>query len=324
MSYQSYSDQVFQHLMFLQSKGFDITTVRVNADFVRCHQTGKHRCRGELVYKTRTVMLSNGLTGVQTWYRGPQGEVATFQTYGLGPRENEIEVHLENSMKVETEIEKHETAARKVFGFWHHSKVEGRSEYLHRKKVGAYGIRFRNTLQYGDVAVVPMIDISGRLWNYQLLNPDGSKRHQKDGRVRELFHAVGYLNDGQPIGIAESYVTSATCFELTGIPTVCAFNCQNLKPIALLLSQRYANSRLLVFADNDRHLDALKKVNQGLTKGSEAAQAVRGGVLVVPYFDLSVASKEMSDWNDLVHQKGHDYAKAQIETQLKEFDHQMQ
>jgi phage/plasmid primase-like uncharacterized protein len=320
MSYKSYSEQINEHLVFLKSKSFDITELKVNVDFIRCRQTEKCQYRGELTYKTRTKKLNNGLTGVQTWFRGPQGESSSFQTYGMGPQENEEIIRLETVVEAEQNVDtsKHDVAGRKAYGFWQYSAISGRSEYLERKKVGCYGIRFRNSEQYGDVAVVPMIDMLGRLWNYQLLNPDGTKRQPKDARTEGLFHAIGDLINGQPLGIAESYVTSASCFELTGIPIVCAFCCQNLQAIAKMLRQRYPNSPLIIFADNDKHLEERGGTNQGVIKALETLNLIKERiVLVVPDFGDLAASKGHSDWNDLINQRGFEYAKEEIQDQLK-------
>lgn len=321
MSYKPYSEQIHLHVMFLKSKGFDIDDLKVNTDFVRCRQTEKCQYRGELVYKTRITKLNNGLTGMQTWFRGPQGESSSFQTYGLGPSENEHLAPLETTVeeKLVVDVAVHDAAGRKAYGFWQYSAVSGRSDYLERKKVGCYGIRFRSSTQYGDVAVIPMVDSQGKLWSYQLLNPDGTKRQPKDARTVGLFHMVGIPFDGQPIGIAESYVTSASCFELTGIPTACAFSCQNLKDIVMVFKQSYPKSKLIIFADNDRHLETRGAVNQGRLKALEAINSVDGGVvLVAPDFGSSTAVKGLTDWNDLIHEMGLEYAKRQVEEQLRE------
>jgi phage/plasmid primase-like uncharacterized protein len=320
MSYKPYSEQIHMHIMFLKSKEFDIDELKVNTDFVRCRQTEKCQYRGELTYKTRTMKLNNGLTGVQTWFRGPQGESSSYQTYGLGPIENESIECLKKSVDIHQDIDvaKHDAAGRKAYGFWAHSAASGRSEYLERKKVGYYGIRFRNSVQYGDVAVIPMVDEKGRLWSYQMLNRDGTKRQPKDARTEGLFHVIGTPIDGQSLGIAESYVTSASCFELTGIPTVCAFCCQNLKSIAAIIKQRYPKSRLIIFADNDMHLEARGATNQGRLKALEAIKSVGGeATLIIPEFDGQEASKGLSDWNDMIHHKGPEHTKAQIERQLR-------
>jgi phage/plasmid primase-like uncharacterized protein len=322
MPYKSYSEQIQAHMLFLKSKGLDITELKVDKDFIRCHQVEKYQYRGELAYKTRTTKLNNGLTGLQTWFRGPKGESSSFQTYGLGSSEHEeivcLGITVESKQAVNVTDERHDAAGRKAYGFWQYSAISGRSEYLERKKVGYYGIRFRNGAQYGDVAVIPMLDEIGRLWNYQLLNPDGTKRQPKNARTEGLFHMIGNPIDGQPIGIAESYVTSASCFELTGIPTACAFSCHNLKKVAVILKHRYPKSRLIIYADNDRHLEMRGVLNQGLIKALEVINSVGDEVfLVVPDFKNSEAFKELTDWNDLINQKGFEYAKTQIEEQLR-------
>jgi phage/plasmid primase-like uncharacterized protein len=323
MPYKSYSEQIHEHVSFLQTKGFEITELKVNADFVRCHQTERCQCRGELAYRARTIKLDSGLTGLQTWFRGPQGESSSFQTYGLGPTENEGVVHVETSMvaKQSAEPSKYDAAGRKAYGFWQYSSVSGRSEYLDQKKVGCHGIRFRSSVQYGDVAIIPMVDVSGRLWNYQLLNRDGTKRNPKEARTEGLFHMIGIPNNGQLIGVAESYVTSASCFELTGIPTACAFSCQNLRNIVVILKQRYPQSQLIVFADNDKHLEVRGGMNQGLIKAQEAIHAIKDhALLIAPDFGNVDPSKNLTDWNDLINQRGIEHAKAQIEEQLRKMD----
>jgi putative DNA primase/helicase len=73
-----------------------------------------------------------------------------------------------------------------------------------------------------------MFDEFGKLWSYQLLNPEGTKMYPKGAGTEGLFHKLQEPFNGQPIGIAESYATSATCFELSQVPMVCAFSSENL------------------------------------------------------------------------------------------------
>jgi phage/plasmid primase-like uncharacterized protein len=323
MSYKSYSTQVNEHLAFLKSKGFDVLELKVDAGFIRCSENGESQGRGELVYKTGSRVLNNGLTGLQTWFRGLQGATDRFLTYGLGPQEGEIieEQNTDVRATVSTtnkDMSSYEDAGRRAYGFWQHSSESGRSEYLERKRVGYYGIRFRAAEPYGAVAVIPMYDTVGRLWNYQLLNPDGTKRHPKNTRTEGLFHILGNLVDGQAIGIAESYVTSASCQELTGIPVVCAFCSQNLKAVAVAMRERHAKSPLIIFSDNDRHVEIKGLPNQGILKAQEAVNAAgKLSFLVEPDFGSLSDSKSRSDWNDLIREKGFEYARAQVHEKLK-------
>lgn len=323
MAYKSYSNQVTEHLAFLKSKGFNVLDLKVDAGFIRCCEDGESQGRGELAYKTSSRVLDNGLTGLQTWFRGLQGATDRFLTYGLGPKEEEIIEKQKTAVSatvnaLNKDMSSYEEAGRRAYGFWQHSSVSGRSEYLERKGVGYYGIRFRNAELYGAVAVIPMYDTAGRLWNYQLLNPDGTKRHPKNTRSEGLFHILGNLIDGRVIGIAESYVTSASCQELTGIPVVCAFCSQNLKAVAIAMRERYIKSPLIIFSDNDRYAETRGMPNQGVLKAQEAVKASGYPSFVVePDFCGLGDSKSLSDWNDLIREKGFEYARAQMNEKLE-------
>jgi len=325
MTYKRYSDQVQEHLNFLRSKGFQIKNLQINVGFIRCLELGLNQTRGELAYKTSLKLLDNGLTGLQTWCRGPGGMTDRFLTYGFGPEGEMIQSSKpsENLVFGEKEqidnencivdLSKYEEAGRKAYGFWCYSELAGRSEYLEKKNVGCYGIRFRNSEQYGTAAIIPMVDHCERLWNYQILNRDGSKRHPKSARIEGLHHKIGIPVDGLIIGLAESYVTSSSCYELTGIPVVCAFSSQNLKSVALLIRELYPNSPIAIFADNDKHLEVKGLTNQGMLKAEETLRALgRATSIIEPDFSELTAAKETTDWNDLIHRKGFEFAKAQI------------
>lgn len=119
--------------------------------------------------------------------------------------------------------------------------------------------------------------------------------------MRTLFHLLRKPFESEAIGIAESYATAATCMELSGIPVACAFNCHNLPSVALELRKQHPNRKLIIFADNDRHLDR----NQGLLKAQEAKKICNGIVCVAePDFGDCGPSKEASDWNDFLRMHG--------------------
>ncbi len=184
----------------------------------------------------------------------------------------------------------------------------GESDYLRRKGVGYYGIRFRNNV-YGRVAVVPLRDAEGKLWSYQLLNSDGTKRVPKNVRVSGLFHVLQPFVNGQPIGLAESYVVAGTFYETIGLPAVTAISSSNLEQVAKILSNKNPNSRIIILADNDRHLDQ--------NKGIQAAYAVQDSLvgnctIAVPDFEGFPPTCDYSDWNDLVREKGHQAVRVKL------------
>ena len=284
---------------------------------VRCRALGQTQGWGEYAYKTNINPMDNGFVGLVTACRGKSGTWEKFKTYGLAPdghaKISYAVVDAPSSVAEDIITQEHEAASRKAYGFWKNSSLSGLSCYLTRKSVGAYGIRFRSSAEYGNVAVVPMFDEQGRLWNYQILNPDGTKRMAKNGRTVGLFHILNPLVNGSPIGIAESYATAATCFALSGAPTVCAFSSENLVAVAKSIRKLYSECRIILFADNDRHLEIEGMPNKGICKAQEAIDCVEGCVdMVAPDFGDLKPSRDASDWNDLVRLNGVEFAKVQI------------
>jgi phage/plasmid primase-like uncharacterized protein len=316
---KTYSDQIHEHIKHLQANGLNVTELIIDPpQWIRCHAFGEKKGRGEFAYITNSEKLNNNLLGLNTSFRGPNG-IGSYKTYGLGPDDQSIIFPLIPQGNREKAINQlHEQAARKAYGFWKHSALSGSSDYLLRKGVCSYDIRFRPSEQYGNVAVVPMFDEHGKLWSYQLLNPDGTKRHPKDSRTEELFHKLKEPVNGQPIGISESYVTAATCLELIKFPMICAFSCENLLAVTNHILFLFPASLIILFADNDHHLTEQGKTNKGVLKAQEAKKLDEARiVLVIPNFGDLKPSKEASDWNDLVRLKGRDEAKRQIAVSLR-------
>jgi phage/plasmid primase-like uncharacterized protein len=297
MSYMTVKQQIKSHLNFLTSNGLDVKELKINEGFVRCQIQGQIEGRGELSYKTTQSLLNNGMVGLATWCRCQGGITKTYKTYGIyeGAEISGILSLRDQNAPGDAE------SAKKAELFWEYSDRIGESDYLRRKGVGSYGIRFRNNT-YGRVAVVPLRDGSDRLWSYQLLNSDGTKRVPKNIKVGGLFHILQPFVNGQSIALAESYVVAATYYEVMGLPTVTAISSSNLEQVALTLRSNYPNSRIIVLADNDRHLE--------VNKGVQAAYLVKNRLgtnctVAIPNFEGFPAISDYSDWNDLVREKGH-------------------
>lgn len=298
MSYMTISQQINSHIEFLKSNSIEVDELKINAGFIRCKFRGQIGNRGEFCYKTTQSQLNNGMIGLATWCRCQGGEIKTFKTYGLPlTKDSKSNMFSEN---IEGYEQTDSASRRKSELFWEYSEHTGESDYLRRKGVGYYGIRFRNN-EYGKVAVIPLRDIHGNLWSYQLLNSDGAKRVPKNVKIGGLFHILQAFVNGQPIGIAESYVVAATCYELTGIPSVTAISSSNLVQVALLLRSKYPNSRIIVLADNDRHLEE----NKGFKVANLLTERLGGNCdIALPDFEGYPPARDYTDWNDLVREKG--------------------
>jgi phage/plasmid primase-like uncharacterized protein len=287
-------EQIASHITFLKGEQIEIDELLIDREFVRCDIIGAPPGRGELCYKTKRSVLRNGYVGLATWLRTKGGEIKTYKTYGHSEEQSSLDKNPVVTARKNSE------ASEKAKLFWDMSDQTGEAEYLLKKGVGYYGIRFRQN-EYGKIAVIPLEDTSGAFCSYQLINADGSKRFAKDVEIAGLFHMLHRPINGFTIGIAESYVTAASCFEVTGITMVTSFSSENLKSVAIALRKRFPQSALIIFGDDDRHL----KENKGRCAAYATQKELGTGCQVVmPDFENYPVSRDFSDWNDYVREMG--------------------
>lgn len=180
--------------------------------------------------------------------------------------------------------------------------------YLARKGVVNHGLKLD---RHGNL-VMPLTDIDGKLWSVQRISPEGNKLFTKDGRTLACFSPVGQDDPHKPIVIAEGYATSASLYEITGLPVVCALNAGNLRPVAEAFRQKYPDRPILIAGDNDHVKEASGKPNVGKEASYVTAEAV-GGHVLLPTF---APDDNGTDWNDLAASRGRDMVREQVEAQL--------
>lgn len=182
--------------------------------------------------------------------------------------------------------------------------------YPQRKGVGDHGLRFAPD----GTAVVPMVDIDGRMHNVQRLlplKPDNGAVDKyygpagvRGGRKSALMHCIGLDHAGgvppDVIVLCEGYATASSVFEAVTIPTVVAFDAGNLVPVARNLRKRYPSALIVIAGDDDRATHARTGKNPGVEKASAAASAV-GGLAVFPD-----GLPDGGDFNDLAQYAGLD------------------
>lgn len=149
--------------------------------------------------------------------------------------------------------------------------------YLKRKGIAGEALR-----QSGNRLFVPMYDDAGKLWNIQRVSPDGTKLFIKDARQQDLHLVIG--EPGAKILIAEGYATGASVRRATGCAVAIAFSWKGLKPVALLMRQRFPGAEIIICADDDAHLVNHPKIgrNIGVEAAQDAARAVGGRVALPP------------------------------------------
>lgn len=154
--------------------------------------------------------------------------------------------------------------------------------YLVNKRIFGAGMR-----QLGSLLIVPMHDAEGTVWNIQCIGPDGAKRFLTGGRTSGLMAS---LNEGtNTVLIGEGAGTAAAVHRATGLTSYTAFSAGNVAAVAEVARSTWPSARLVICADDDRHLvnNPTVRRNVGLEEATAAALAVRGFVAIPPRpFDL--------------------------------------
>ena len=186
-------------------------------------------------------------------------------------------------------IESRTEAKKKAEGILRYSRPALEDHpYLVRKNVQPHGIR-----SWKDMLVVPMKDESGEVQTVQLIGPDGSKKFLTGGKTQGYYFTLGDLNESNIVLIAEGYATGATIREVTGHPTVIAFNANNLLAIAKLIRAKKPDATIIVCGDDDYQT----KGNPGMSKAADAACAT-GSLLLLPEFG-DERPEGATDFNDM-------------------------
>ncbi len=142
-----------------------------------------------------------------------------------------------------------EQAAQKAARLWSLAHDEGVSQYLDRKQVRAFGLRFLN-----GSALVPVCSTDGRLWGCQYIDAEGNKRFNTGMEKQGKFHAIGNLSNADTILLGEGYATCASAHMATRWPVVVCFDSGNVEPVVAALRKLYPDARFVLLADDDRHL----------------------------------------------------------------------
>lgn len=177
--------------------------------------------------------------------------------------------------------------------------ADGSNGYLAKKKVQSFGLRCDKE---GNL-IIPMRDTAGKIWNFVKVSDDG-KRYLGGARKNGCFHLLGSkrVADQSPhIYLAEGYATAATIAQCLDHPVYCSFDATNMSKVADELKAKYPDKSLVVFADNDRHLEYHPQVmkNVGLAKAVDITTKHGGEVVFQDFPDTpEYQGSSYSDFND--------------------------
>lgn len=196
------------------------------------------------------------------------------------------------------------------------------NEYLGRKKVDGGPARVSRGL-----LVVP-VHKAGVLVGLQYIAPDGTKRFMKDTEKRG-----GYCEIAGRAGcvyVCEGFATGMSIHAATGCTVVVAFDADNLKPVAMGVSDLHKGARVVIANDEDWFTFDPKKVKAGDVRrmtdraSPEWDDFRRDGLLVNKGRDAAmqaavaigaqcIGPDRHGDWNDVHVEDGLDAVRNALE-----------
>jgi phage/plasmid primase-like uncharacterized protein len=251
----------------------------------------------------------NGL-GATTIWRAEIGRKLTFQEEANHHARME---RVKEDAKVEREVHAREAAERASDDVARWVDATNLHPYLSSKGVKAYpGTKTDGAGRF----IIPYQGNDGKTKTYQSIGPgpEFAKRFLKDGAKKGTFFEIRGKTD--QIYICEGYATAASVHEATGATVIVAGDAGSLLTVAQIHREQFISAQIFIAADNDAYtLVAGAQVNTGLTKGGEAAKAVRG-VLLFPTFStadvLAHPKGKPTDFNDLAMLRGIEAVREQI------------
>jgi putative DNA primase/helicase len=272
----------------LAAAGLEIAKPLEFARLVRCRADGDKGGKESGWYVLHEMRLDSGDTVIVgrygNWKRfGGESLSIEFDKPALSAAERQRLETQQQQLREQASQEKQERAAEaasRAHQIWEKLPDSGKSDYLNRKKVGAFGVRFSR----GSI-VIPVRNAEG-LVGLQFIAADGSKKFLTGTAKNGAWHLIGAVSADYlgTLWIAEGYATAATVHMAMYAPVVVAFDAGNLLPAAKEMRRLYPGVRIAFAADDD----ALTQGNPGLTKAREAARQV-SGLVVAPRFGEAAA-----------------------------------
>lgn len=259
----------------------------------------------------------------ESWRVKTKGDLTKEEMALVDKQIEEMRTHAQESKRKHWE----EVALRSAAEFETFTP-DGTTPYLRRKGIGQlFGTRIRPNENHDPILVVPLRDVTGRLWNYQRIYATklsaGDKFFQGGGRIEGCFHLLDAGETGKQertpeilsakeIFVAEGFATAASIFLAIGYDSlvVCAFNAGNLRSVCEEIRRVNKDCRIIVCADHDAYTTVKgKPYNVGLEKATQAAAVVKGEVRSPRFRE---PRKDRTDFNDLLMECGSEEVRKQV------------
>lgn len=240
------------------------------------------------------------------WKTGKSYKWSSYKVTASPQQKQDMKKSLDQARQLYTKetAECHDKASLKASEIWEALELNGTSPYMQKKQVQAYGVRFGSTKSL----VVPLCDISGKLWSLQIIASTGDKKFLKGGKKKGCFHSLGVLDTSSQIYVCEGYATAASLYEATEITIIVAFDAGNLESVVRAIRQKYPDISITIAADNDQW----NEVNTGLEAARAVAKKHTAQVIYPEFAGAIETDSKPTDFNDLHVLGGLDAVRKQL------------
>lgn len=181
-------------------------------------------------------------------------------------------------------------------------------EYLKKKGVKS---NYRAKVDHNNTLLIPSYNANGfvgcQLIYYSAESESFVKRFTTGIKLKGSFCPFGKIKDAKYVYVAEGFATAATIYEATGIPVICAWNCNNLYSAIQSLRLINPKCRIVIAADKDTKKESK---NAGVKKALFCKSRFSNVLIRIPNFDHFDSNN--TDFNDLLADTNMENVKEQL------------
>lgn len=327
------NEAIRQFKIELEAQGLIIDEPIMNGKLQRCQVSGDKGSEKSGAYvgfldDYPAGYIENFKTGTKINWKFERGENKNYKN--RAEKITEMKEKVKNSVNQKAQernenlLKIQEKSALKMQDEWNNaSQAPSNHPYLANKKIVAKDLKID---RFGNL-LIPLKDVNGKLWSLQRITKTGNKiigiikteqervnNEEFSARKKGCFYTQEPIENHESFQICEGFATAMSIQQITQKPTIMAVDSGNLINVCDELINKYPNKEIIIFADNDFKKELENKSNVGL----ESALKCKEKYPKIQVFYPKILQKEaefITDFNDMLNQKGINFTKSNIENQ---------
>lgn len=317
----------------LETQGLIVDEPIMNGKLQRCQVNGDKGSEKSGAYvgfldDYPAGYIENFKTGAKINWKFERGENKNYKN--RAEKITEMKEKVKNSVNQKAQernenlLKIQEKSALKMQNEWDNaSQAPNNHSYLVNKKIIAKDLRID---RFGNL-LIPLKDVNEKLWSLQRITKTGNKiigiikteqervnNEEFSARKKGCFYTQEPLENHESFQICEGFATAMSIQQITQKPTIMAVDSGNLINVCDELTSKYPNKNIIIFADNDLKKELENKSNVGLESALKCKKKYPKIKVIYPKIHQKEA-EIITDFNDMLNQKGINFTKSNIENQ---------